>query len=121
MCIDIVVADDDPGFRDMAARLLVSRGLRVVAEAGDGASALAAVRAHRPCGLLLDLHLPDVDGISVARQLTDEGDRPRVVLTSTDKLYLPREELVSAGIEAFVTKDMLFDADLPGLFARSAH
>ncbi|GGM22712.1 hypothetical protein GCM10010129_78800 [Streptomyces fumigatiscleroticus] len=120
MCINIVVVDDDPGFRRIAATLLVARGLRVVAESEDGASALAAVRAHRPHGLLLDLHLPDLDGVSLARQLTEEEDRPRIVLTSTDKSFWSQEELGRAGIECFVAKDKLFDADLRGLFAPSA-
>ncbi|MER6115815.1 response regulator transcription factor [Streptomyces sp. A0642] len=120
MCINIVVVDDDPGFRRIATTLLTARGLRVVAVSGDGASALTTVRAHRPHGLLLDLHLPDVDGLSVARQLAEEDERPRVVLTSTDDLQWSREELESAGIESFVAKDKLFDADLRGLFAPSA-
>ncbi|WP_236042001.1 response regulator [Streptomyces sp. Y2F8-2] len=108
-----------PGFRRIATTLLTARGLRVVAESGDGASALAAVRAHRPDGLLLDLHLPDLDGLTVARQLTREDDPPRIVLTSTDKSFWSQEELRRAGIESFVAKDKLFDADLRGLFAPS--
>jgi DNA-binding NarL/FixJ family response regulator len=117
MCINVVVVDDDPGFRRIATTLLAARGLRVVAQSGDGASALAAVRAHRPDGLLLDLHLPDVDGLAVARLLSDEEHPPRIVLTSTDKSLWTREELQRAGIESFVAKDGLFDADLPALFA----
>lgn len=119
MCINIVVVDDDPGFRRIATTLLMSRGLRVVAVSGDGASALATVRAHRPHGLLLDLHLPDMDGLTVARRLAEEDDRPLVVLTSTDELFWSQEELVSAGIDSFVTKDKLYDADLRGLFTPS--
>ncbi|GGQ98669.1 response regulator [Streptomyces flaveolus] len=120
MSINIVVVDDDPGFRRIATTLLTSRGLTVVAESGDGFSALAAVRAHRPHGLLLDLHLPDLDGFTVARRLTAGEERPRVVLTSTDAQVWSREELDRAGVECFVAKDHLFDADLRGLFAPSA-
>ncbi|GAB2997158.1 hypothetical protein GCM10023080_073920 [Streptomyces pseudoechinosporeus] len=117
MCIDIVVVDDDPGFRRIATTLLTARGLRVVAECGDGTSALAAVRAHRPDGMLLDLHLPGLDGLAVARLLSGEEHPPRVVLTSTDQSFWSAEELERAGIESFVAKDRLFDADLKGLFA----
>ncbi|NUR41963.1 MAG: response regulator transcription factor [Streptomyces sp.] len=119
MSINIVVVDDDPGFRRIATTLLTARGLHVVAESQDGASALAAVRTHRPDGLLLDLHLPDTDGLSVARRLaqeTPQSDRPRIVLTSTDQSFWSPEELQRAGIESFVAKDRLFDADLRGLF-----
>jgi len=117
MCIKIVVVDDDPGFRRIATVLLTARGLRVVAESGDGASALAAVRAHRPHGLLLDLHLPDLDGLAVARLLKEEGRPPRIVLTSTDKSYWSQEELEQAGIDRFVAKDKLSEADLRRIFA----
>ncbi|MET7694517.1 response regulator [Streptomyces sp. NPDC005483] len=120
MRINIVVVDDDPGFRRIATTLLTARGLRVVAESRDGASALAAVRAHRPDGLLLDLHLPDLDGLAVARLLTEEEYPPRTVLTSTDKSLWSPEELRSAGIEFFVAKDKLFDADLRSMFTRTA-
>ncbi|MEV7077913.1 response regulator transcription factor [Streptomyces sp. NPDC093516] len=120
MRINIVVVDDDPGFRRIATTLLTARGLSVVAESQDGASALAAVRAHRPDGLLLDLHLPDVDGLTVARRLSDEENPPRIVLTSTDKSFWSREELELAGVESFVAKDKLFDADLKGLFTPAA-
>ncbi|MFH8625930.1 response regulator [Streptomyces vietnamensis] len=116
MCIDIVVVDDDPGFRRIATTLLTARGLRVVAESRDGASALAAVREHRPRGLLLDLHLPDLDGLSLARQLAQEDAPPRIVLTSTDRSLWSREELETAGIACFVAKDKLADVDLRGLF-----
>ncbi|MBE8478505.1 response regulator, partial [Streptomyces justiciae] len=116
MSINIVVVDDDPGFRRIAATLLTARGLRVVAESSDGASALAAVRDHRPDGLLLDLHLPDTDGLTVARRLNEQEDRPKIVLTSTDKSFWSPEELQHAGIESFVAKDKLFDADLKSLF-----
>ncbi|WP_372346690.1 response regulator transcription factor [Streptomyces sp. KL116D] len=120
MCINIVVVDDDPGFRRVATMLLTARGLTVVAESRDGASALAAVRDHRPDGLLLDLHLPDTDGLTVARQLTEEQNPPRIVLTSTDKSLWSHEELERAGIESFVAKDRLFDADLRSLFSPTA-
>ncbi|GGU66884.1 response regulator [Streptomyces griseoviridis] len=119
MCINIVVVDDDPGFRRIAATLLTARGLRVVAECGDGTSALAAVREQRADGMLLDLHLPDLDGLAVARLLSERERPPRIVLTSTDKSVWSEEELARAGIESFVAKDQLFDADLRALFAGS--
>ncbi|MFE9359859.1 response regulator transcription factor [Streptomyces olivaceoviridis] len=116
MSVNIVVVDDDPGFRRIARLLLAARGLHVVAESEDGASALAAVREHRPDGLLLDLHLPDHDGVAVARMVRDEDTPPRIVLTSTEQSFWSAEELEEAGIESFIAKDRLFDADLKGIF-----
>ncbi|WP_031010077.1 response regulator [Streptomyces sp. NRRL F-5727] len=119
MCINIVVVDDDPEFRRIVTTLLRARGLRVVAEAGDGSSALTVVRAHRPHGLLLDLHLPDMNGLSVAQRLAEDEVRPRIVLTSTDGALWSQEELEAAGVAGFVAKDKLVDADLRSLFASS--
>ncbi|MBB3725848.1 response regulator [Nonomuraea dietziae] len=120
MPVNVVVVDDDPGFRRIARALLAARGLRVVAESPDGASAIAAVREHRPDGVLLDLHLPGEDGLSVARALTREGQSLRIVLTSTDSWTWSEEELASAGILRFVAKDRLFDTDLIALFSPTA-
>jgi two-component system nitrate/nitrite response regulator NarL len=118
--VNVVVVDDDPGFRRIAGALLAARGLRVVAESPNGASAIAAVREHRPDGVLLDLHLPGEDGLSVARALTREGQSLRIVLTSTDPWTWSEEELASAGILRFVAKDRLFDTDLIALFSPTA-
>ncbi|GAB1340554.1 hypothetical protein ACE1SV_71440 [Streptomyces sp. E-15] len=120
MSVNIVVVDDDPGFRRIAKTLLTARGLRVVAESEDGASALAAVREHRPDGLLLDLHLPDHDGVTVARMLRAEDQPPRIVLTSTEQSFWSVDELRQAGIESFIAKDRLFDADLKTIFSPTA-
>ncbi|MGW1888209.1 LytR/AlgR family response regulator transcription factor [Streptomyces sp. NPDC001970] len=117
MAVNVLVVDDDPGFRQVVYALLRVRGLRVVAECADGASAIAAVRAHEPDGVLLDVHLPDQDGMSVARVLREGPHPPRVVLTSTDRSPWSGEELAAAGVEAFVTKDLLYDTDLARLLS----
>ncbi|MFI6876125.1 hypothetical protein ACIBL6_22115 [Streptomyces sp. NPDC050400] len=61
-----------------------------------------------------------MDGLSVARRLTEEDAPPRTVLTSTDKSLWSQEELHGAGITSFVAKDKLFDADLRGLHPSAA-
>ncbi|MFF0465579.1 response regulator transcription factor [Streptomyces mexicanus] len=120
MSVNIVVVDDDAGFRRIAKTLLTARGMHVVAESEDGVSALAAVREHRPDGVLLDLHLPDHDGAAVARILREEEHAPRIVLTSTEQSFWSADELRQAGIESFIAKDRLFDADLKAIFGPTA-
>lgn len=117
MSVMVVVVDDDPGFRRMAATLLAARGIQVVAEAADGASGIEAVRRHSPDGVLLDLNLPDQDGLAVARTLRQDARAPRVVLTSTCSSPWPDAELAAVGVRSFVPKDRLFDADLRTLFS----
>src|SRR3954462_7706057 len=59
----IIVVDDDPVFRDLARRVLAGQGLVVVAESDSIATALDLVHALRPDAALVDLGLPDGDGV----------------------------------------------------------
>src|SRR4029077_3650884 len=78
-----LIGDDYGRFRGFARRLLEADGFEVVGEAGDGASALAAVDALRPQVVLLDVLLPDTYGLEVAERIADRATAPLVVLTSS--------------------------------------
>lgn len=117
MPVTVLVVDDDPAFRRVVVRLLALRGLVVVADVADGASALEAVLHHRPDGVLLDVNLPDRDGMSVTRALAARPGAPAVVLTSSDPTGCTAGELAGCGARAFVPKDQLPLADLWGLFS----
>ena len=77
----VVIVDDHAAFRASARNLLESEGFIVLGEAGTGASALDLVDALRPDLVLLDVVLPDVDGLEVAERLADRSSR--VVLVSS--------------------------------------
>ena len=73
MTIRVVVADDHLVVREGLRSLLRSLpSIELVAEAADGAQAIAAARTHRPDVVLMDLHMPGVDGITATRRLTGE-------------------------------------------------
>lgn len=116
MALTVLVVDDDAAFRRVVVRLLRLRGLQVVAAVGDGESALAAERRHRPDGVLLDVNLPDHSGICITRTMTALPDAPAVVLTSTDAGYADGD-VDGCGARAFVRKDQLPRADLHRLFS----
>src|SRR5256885_14847023 len=78
----ILVVDDDPAFRDLAQRILADAGLKVVAEADSAAAAITAAKAMEREAALVDVDLPDRDGIALARELTALPSRPRVGSTS---------------------------------------
>ena len=82
MARSVLVVDDSAPFRATARALLEARGYRVVGAVADGGEALAAVEALRPDAVLLDISLPDTDGIAVAGRLSGDGG-PAVVLVST--------------------------------------
>jgi DNA-binding NarL/FixJ family response regulator len=112
----VLVIDDDPEFRQLARRLLVDNGLDVVGEAETVASALAAASRLEPAALLVDVELPDGDGITLTRELVRLPWQPRVILTSIDGDITTTEEARAAGARAFIGKADLPNAPLAQLF-----
>jgi len=109
----VLVVDDDPAFRTLARRLLAGSGLRVVGEADSAAAALIAAARLMPDAILVDVGLPDGDGIALARELEALPWRPRVVLTSIDGDAADRVR--RSGSSAFIHKAELPDARLARL------
>jgi DNA-binding NarL/FixJ family response regulator len=104
----VLLVDDDPDFRGLARRLLTDAGLGVVGEAGTVAAATAAALDLRPDAALVDVGLPDGDGITLAGKLTAMPWPLRVVLTSTDADAASPDDLLRSGADHFIPK-----ADLP--------
>jgi two-component system alkaline phosphatase synthesis response regulator PhoP len=77
----ILVVDDEPKIVKQARDYLENSGFRVTA-AGDGRTALAVARHDRPDLVVLDLNLPEMDGLDVCRALRRESDVPIIMLTA---------------------------------------
>jgi DNA-binding NarL/FixJ family response regulator len=103
----ILIVDDHPSFRASARRMLEADGYAVVGEAEDGAGAIEAARELRPCVVLLDVQLPDLDGFEVAARLAADRDRPAIVLTSTRESSDFGKEIEASPARGFVTKGEL--------------
>ena len=114
----ILVVDDSESFRRTAMRLLAARGLKPLPAAPDGETALAAVSAHCPDGILLDINLPGRDGFAVAALITPACPAATIVLTSAETEHVPDAALKACGAAAFVPKIELATTDLKTLFAR---
>ena len=112
----VLVVDDHARFRELARELLEDCGYAVVGEADDGASALRAARDLHPDAVLLDVHLPDMDGFAVAAALAREQPAPRVVLTSTDAEEEVASLLRRSGALRFVPKETLARASMNALW-----
>jgi DNA-binding NarL/FixJ family response regulator len=117
MTTRVLVVDDDPGFRVLAVQLLEKAGLDVAGEAETVRQALRAVNDLRPAAVLLDLGLPDGDGIDLAHELSALPWRPRVVLTSSDADAAGTTVVRHCGAAAFISKDELTDEALRSAFA----
>jgi CheY-like chemotaxis protein len=111
----VLVVDDDPSFRRLAKRMLDGLGFDIAGEAETVAAAIAAAGTLMPDAVLVDVGLPDGDGISLAGELTALPWRPRVVLTSSDAEAASPSQVRRSGAEAFVPKDQLPNAALKRL------
>lgn len=101
----VLIVDDYAPFLESARGLLEAGDFEVVGEAADGNEALRLAEELRPDVVLLDVHMPDLDGFEVARRLADLESPPLVVLTSSRDDY---GALVPASAaDAFVRKDAL--------------
>jgi PAS domain S-box-containing protein len=102
----ILVVDDEPALRNYLARVLRGRGYEI-ALAGDGASALAALAAEAPDLLLLDLTLPDRDGMEILRLLrAGEGISARIPVLLVSGRGFPSDRVkgLRAGGDDFLAK-----------------
>jgi CheY-like chemotaxis protein len=107
----VLIVDDDAQFRRVAAELLADRVYRVVGEAGSAAEGLALAEELRPDAVLIDVNLPDGDGLSVAARLSADGG-PRALLTSTDAGATTDRLVRGSGAAGFVAKADLADVAL---------
>jgi len=114
---NVLVVDDDPGFRSLAARLLARAGLHVTSEAETVERAREVVHLVQPDFVLLDVSLPDGDGMTLAGELVRLPWRPRVVLISSDRDAATGAGLDRCGALAFIPKDELTDTALRTAFA----
>lgn len=114
----VLVVDDDRAFRGLACRIIVAMGLQVAAEAGTVAEALAAAAELRPDAALVDIGLPDGDGVSLARQLVALPWRPGVVLTSSDPDAITPAAARSIGALGFLPKAELTNGSLREMLGR---
>ena len=115
----ILIVDDHPSFRASARAILEAEGFEVVGEAGDGESGLEAAARLRPKVVLLDVHLPDLDGFAVAARLTSNGSGPAVVLTSSRARCDFGPLVLESGARGFVPKDGLSGEALAALLEDS--
>jgi DNA-binding NarL/FixJ family response regulator len=106
--IRIVVADDQALVRAGFVSLLsAADDLTVVAEAADGHEAVAAARVHHPDVVLMDVRMPQLDGLAATRALTEDASLAdvRVIVLTTYELDEYVFEALRAGASGFVTKD----------------
>ena len=115
--VTVVVADDHPLYREGVVRALLASGqIEILAEAGNGREALAAIQEHKPEVALLDYKLPELDGVAVTHAVAREQLPTRVLLVSafTDSgvVYKALETGAAGFISKEARREQLADAVL---------
>ena len=107
MSVRVLVADDQAlvraGFRKI---LEADAQIEVIGEAGDGVEAVERSRELEPDVVLMDIRMPELDGIAATRQLSERADGPRVLMLTTFGLEEYVYEALRAGASGFLLKDV---------------
>jgi DNA-binding NarL/FixJ family response regulator len=115
MASTVLIVDDHDGFRAFARTILQAEGFEVVGDADDGESGLDEVARLQPAIVVLDIHLPGIDGFEVAEQLAHLDKPPAVVLVSTRDAASLRRRLATTPARGFIRKDELSGAAVAAL------
>ncbi|WP_033319749.1 response regulator transcription factor [Streptomyces yerevanensis] len=102
----VLVADDQTLIRTGFRLILTTRGIEVVGEAADGAEAVAAARELRPDVVLMDIRMPNMDGLEAARLILQQAPECRVLMLTTFDLDRYVYEALALGASGFLLKDV---------------
>jgi DNA-binding NarL/FixJ family response regulator len=105
--IRVLIADDQALVRGGFRMILdAQQDIEVVAEAADGRQALACIREHEPDVVLMDIRMPELDGLQATRRLRDDDRSPHVLILTTFDLDEYVYEAMKAGASGFLVKDV---------------
>jgi len=99
----VIIADDESLIRMDLREMLVNLGYLVVGEVGDGRSAMNLARELKPDVVIMDIKMPDLDGIDAAKVLTEERIAPVILLTAYSQKDLV-ERAKEAGVVGYMVK-----------------
>lgn len=102
----VLIVDDHALFRDGLRSLLEARGVEVVGEARNGREALELARQHRPDVVLMDLRMPEMDGLTATRLLSAELPEMKVVVLTASEDDADLFEAIKSGAQGYLPKNL---------------
>ncbi|MDT7676717.1 MAG: hypothetical protein QOD82_4619, partial [Pseudonocardiales bacterium] len=101
--VRVLIADDDPLLRAGLTMMLAGAAeISIIAEAADGSQVAALVHQHRPDVVLMDIRMPNMDGLAATEQPRAQPDAPEVIMLTT---FDADEHVLRAGAAGFLLKD----------------
>jgi two-component system chemotaxis response regulator CheY len=111
----VLIIDDSAFLRDILTDILEKHGFTVLGAATDGETGIALFNKLKPDAILLDIGLPDIDGIQVARKITEMDYNAKIVMCSARGQLHTILESLKAGASHFVVKPFLPEAMLESI------
>ena len=105
-CIRIIIADDHTIFRDGLRSLLEARGVDVVGEARNGREAVEQTKRLHPEVVLMDLNMPDLDGLAATRLISAEYPDVSVVILTASEEDADLFEAIKSGAQGYLFKNL---------------
>jgi DNA-binding NarL/FixJ family response regulator len=113
----VIVVDDHPVFRHGLVALLAEDGIDVLGQAGTVSEALAAVAAHPPDVVIMDLHLPDGSGVEATRQIIAAHPSTRLLVLTMDGTDAATLAALRAGARGYLLKETAAESIATTVFA----
>lgn len=104
MSLRLLLADDHPIVREGLTRVLTEQGFSIVGEAADGYEAVSLALEHRPDVIVMDIGMPELDGLEATRRILAERPSARILILTTHDDETMVEAARSAGARAYVVK-----------------
>jgi DNA-binding NarL/FixJ family response regulator len=105
----VLIADDHPLFRDGLRSLLEARGIDVVGEATNGREAVARAKHLRPDVVLMDLNMPEMNGLAATRLISAELETVKVVVLTASEDDADLFEAIKSGAQGYIFKNLASD------------